>query len=350
MSAFCNHPDVMVRALIAVTIAATMAGTAAAAPVLPPAPAGVQTFTAHGFEFSVVDRPGNAGYEGGLGGINRGRGRVDSTFAIARTEVTVAQWIEFANAYRPFWSGPIGTVNELADGLKVIQAGNTFVPFPGVSPDTPARTTWRMAARYMNWLHNDKVNEAWAFNSGVYDTSTFSANGVLPITDQAAHSPGARYFFPTRDQWVKAVYWDPNRGGLDQPGYWTFPNRSDTPLIVGFPENGGQTDAAIRRLVSGPRQAFLPIASYPTQQTPWGLLGASGGETEFNEDLANNERADSGSSWLVNAVDDFSFTPGGATIPSAVVFFGFRVGAIVPSPGTSAVLLTALAVLVRRRR
>lgn len=75
------------------------------------------------------------------------------------------------------------------------------------------------------------------------------------------------------DEWIKAVYFDPDHGGTGQAGWWDQPNGSDTPLIPGLPGEGETT----ADLFTDDGAWFIPLGSYPDVQSPWGLLDVSGG-------------------------------------------------------------------------
>src|SRR5690606_23240620 len=100
-------------------------------------------------------------------------------------------------------------------------------------------------ARYCNWLHNGKVNEQWAFDTGAYDASTFGRDENGDFTDDYTPLPGARFWIPSVDEWLKAVYYDPDRHGPGEGGWWLFPDSSDDPLVIGYPEDGGETNGSL---------------------------------------------------------------------------------------------------------
>jgi formylglycine-generating enzyme required for sulfatase activity len=58
--------------------------------------------------------------------------------------------------------------------------------------------------------------------SGAYDLAT-AAPGVAP-----ARSPGAAFYIPDENEWYKAAYYSPNKGGPGVPGYYTYATQSDT--------------------------------------------------------------------------------------------------------------------------
>lgn len=102
-----------------------------------------------------------------------------------------------------------------------------------------------MAARYCNWPTNGKRPERDAFENGAYDTSTFTTNSAGTFNDQRTHTPGASFWIPTVDEWIKAAYYDPNRYGNGVEGYWLYNNQSNTAPIYNAPWNGGESNGGI---------------------------------------------------------------------------------------------------------
>lgn len=164
-------------------------------------------------------------------------GAVNHEYRIATTEVSVADWFEFVQAYQPHYRGSPADNTFTSFWIDYNSSSGTYFIQDGAA-NRPAGMAWRLAARYVNWLHNDKRLDQAAFETGVYDTSTFFTNPDGTFTDQRQHSPGARFWIPTLDEWTKAVYYDPDRYGEGQEGYWLYPNGTNTELISGDPENG----------------------------------------------------------------------------------------------------------------
>ncbi len=311
--------------------------------VLPPAPPGVQVTTDYGIEFVTVGDPGNRPTEAGELQVfpDIRIGEVTQEFRIARTEISVEQWIEFVNAYSPFYSG--GIVNPQFTGLGIgWLAGQWVASDPS---DWPTVMGWDYAARYCNWLHNGKATTAEAFESGAYDTSTFTYNPDGTSNYQLTHSTDARFWIPTLDEWTKAAHWDPalNSGS---GGYWYYPASTNGPLVQGPPDTGGQTNA-------GPETGPLPVGSYPSVMSPWGLLDTSGGVREWTETahdpfFGTRLTRGSGDSTFDPAFSDpiefaYAFGPG-------ATFVGLRVAAVVPAPSVISVWLAALGFTWKRTR
>ncbi|HPO93900.1 MAG TPA: SUMF1/EgtB/PvdO family nonheme iron enzyme [Phycisphaerales bacterium] len=291
---------------------------------------------------------GNPAYQSGIPNqaVN-GRGSVGYEYNIGRMEVTTAQWVEFFNAAfdRPqaewvpwvappdFW-GAVSTTPNTPGGLRwSVPAGNELRPVGDIS--------WRMAAVYCNWLCNGKSLDRSAFLNGAYDVSTFTFVGNR-FQDQAAHTPGAQYWIPTWDEWLKAAHFDPDKANPDGStgGWWQYSNTSDTAPVYG-PPGVGQANAGF----TSPTPFTIPLGAYPSVQSPWGLLDVAGGTNEWTEDIldagsSGRYRLFDGSRWaqdtpqarLVDGIRDK-----GGEFPHIPTFdFGLRIASSVPSPASGA--------------
>lgn len=213
-------------------------------------------------------------------------GGVDYEYRIATRELTTQEYYEFVVAYFPIFTKNNGaSVYPPFSGRWIsLTSGFPQIDDPETDLRRPATMGWEYAARYVNWLHNGKVNEEWAFETGVYDTSTFTINDDGTWNHQETHHPNARFWIPSRDEWTKAAYWDPDKDA-GKGGYWRFPNTSDIePIPSLLPENGGERNAG--SFVDG---WPLDVESFPNVKSPWGLLDMAGGaaehtETEFLDD------------------------------------------------------------------
>ncbi len=292
-------------------------------------------------------------------------GRVNYKFRIMTREVTCAEWYGFVQAYWPY------VAQNAAAGTQFIGLGSgiTFHGFANGVPqysfnedfaDRPIQVGWRYAARFANYLHNDMTNAAWAFERGVYDTSTFgtaqNGQGFNYFTDQQERSEGARFWIPSFDEWTKAGHWDPDRFGEDQGGWWQYPTTSDTAPISGEPGLGGETNG-------GPfppgQHRPLDVGSYPHVQSPWGLLDVSGGAHEWMQDAAGfvgnampNSRVLAGTSiYFSPPFMPASFDRLGVfALTSPTQLAGVRIASVIPAPGAVWVALFGLAPLASRRR
>lgn len=239
------------------------------------------SFSAYGFDFVRITDPGNRDTnDDELPGARVGG--VEYEYSMCVTEVTVAQHLEFVEAYFPLYVIRTGNKVAFSDftGPLIHAAFGQVSIVPGHQPDEPSEISWEYAARLLNWFHHGKVIEEWAFDTGAYDTSTFTQDHLGNWLHQEKHDPQARFWLPTRDEWMKAGFWDPTKNN-GQGGYWQFPNRSDIEPRLGLPSQGGERNAGERE------HGFpLPVGSYAQVQSPWGLLDMSGGQTELFESVS----------------------------------------------------------------
>lgn len=245
-----------------------------------------------GFNFMTVGDVGNIPYTGGPDDVNAGRGSVDYEYRVAQTEITTGQWLAFYHTFSV-------QSDELADLLEPIWAcrrddsyagpGRRFVLNPiHLRPEiSPVGVSWRQAAMLCNWLHNGQSSHPESLRNGAYDIETFTENEDGTFNDQDARSPGARFWIPNLDEFLKAGYYDPDKEG-NGPGWWLYGYSSDTPPVHGLPGVGHVarelSDEQLIELAGTIAENYIPLGIYPEVQSPWGLLDLLGGRTEFVED------------------------------------------------------------------
>lgn len=219
---------------------------------------------------------------------------------------------------------------------------------------------WRAAAVYCNWLHNDKQSTLAAISSGAYDISTF---GWAPVpgapqssvfTDQFTRSPGARYWIPSLDEWLKAAYFDP-AGPEATSGWWAYPNSSNTPLVPGLP---GVGDTIVGGYAPAPAQTawLVPLEAYPHAATPWGLLDISGGSSEWVEEVyypffpRTRGHAGLPADRAFHPDNNIIWLSQDSSLPFGGGREGVRIATSIPSPSVLALSPLAAAGCVRRSR
>lgn len=276
-------------------------------------------------------------------------GGVEHEYRITRTELTVQQHFEYVQAYWQYLPPEERTSPSFLGFFIRAAAGwddPQYYIYSGAE-NYPTTLSWRHAARFCNWLHNGKAAEQWAFEQGAYDASTFTDNSDGSYNDQAEHDPDARFWIPTEDEQVKALFWDPAKNAGDG-GYWRYPHSSDEPPIPGLPWEGGETNAGFYD------EDILQFdaGSYPWAASPWGLLDGSGGESEWNESGWQGGYVRGRRGTMVYQPDhqwvdrlDYSWVgsrPG--------VDYGLRLAALVPIPSTCVIASLGFAWATLRRR
>jgi formylglycine-generating enzyme required for sulfatase activity len=324
-----------------------------------------------GIDFVTVGAVNNPAWpgDGTPGALTVGRGSVPYAYRIGRLEVTTAQWVEFFNA--AFDRPAADRIPHLippdhwgaAPASPTTPGGQRWQVLPGRELAPVGSISWRMAAIYCNWLCNAKGSARSAFLSGAYDVSTFGFRpGTSYFTDQLTHAPGAAYWIPTWDEWLKAAHYDPNKNGSGQGGWWLYPTTSDTLPAYGPPgttSNGrpAQANAGWDTQAYPGRSPFdVSLGAYPAVASPWGLLDAAGGTREWTEGWAGlggpEFRYAEGSAWNDSggaaAQTDIINLPGGDFPNISTYDYGFRIASAVPTPPAS-VMVFLYAVVAGRR-
>lgn len=355
MQRWCMDKQMAASLAYGMVLWAWVPGCGVALAALPPAPQGVQVTTEYGTEFVTIGDPGNAPHVAFVPDA-RSVGSVGYTYRIARTETTSAQWAEFLTAYYPYLTDSVFSPGTTGNWVNLPNAAGVFT-VPQEYAQFPSSSSWYLAARYCNWLHNDKRTDRAAFETGAYDVSTVPINqSDVPILEQATRSPGARFWIPSQDEWIKAAYYDPNRFGAGLGGYWNFLNASDAPPVPGLPGEPGATSN-----VGPPELGFIermaPIASYPDARSAWGLFDTSGNEKEWLETLSfpglsrfrlvGGSRAGEQIGFLT---DELWWSASNLTELPPSIALGLRLASAIPTSSTACVMGVFAIVLFRRKR
>ncbi|MEO1718019.1 MAG: hypothetical protein AAFR76_13015 [Planctomycetota bacterium] len=301
----------------------------------------------YGLDFVTIGAAGNADSDPAIHlTVSHGPvGRVDYEYRIMRSKLDLASWKEFVEVAYPIREQiRIGNIELLGTRL----GASNFNAQPGEdagifiaagAQDWAATGSWRAAALYANWLHNGKGSDVEDFINGAYDLRSGES---IPRPE-----PDARFWIPNIHEWTKAVFYDPNRFGEGEPGYWTHPNGSDEVLVPGEP-GVGQTPATIFR-------DGTALGQYPDVLSPWGLqdLSGHGYESVIQYDYflggdAFQYAAASGTGleyFFEDRLGSWLSTPSTADINAR-----FRLAAAIPAPASTPVFLAAALLTPTRRR
>jgi formylglycine-generating enzyme required for sulfatase activity len=243
-----------------------------------------------------------------------------------------------------------------------VPPGNEMIPAGGIS--------WRVAAIYCNWLHNEKSLNRDAFMDGAYSALTFGNQGSV-FTDQLTHNPNARYWIPTWDEWLKAAHWSPNNPNLS--GWYTYGTGSNSQPAYGPPGvnvrvTGGfgpDPNGPLAQANAGWSSSHFPgynpysihLGAYGIT-SPWGLFDTAGAAREWTEealftsDMGPQYRRFDGSAWDFGgpAISDLIYHSGGDPPWAWERNIGFRIAGVVPSPPSAAAITLAMLLLHRSRR
>lgn len=292
-------------------------------------------------DFVTIGNPGNAADEGRYAryGETYFAGSVDYIYRLGKLEIS-REMIERANNI-----GSLGITLANLDSYGGISGGN--IP-------TRAATgiSWNEAAKFVNWLNISKRYQA-AYNfttSGPNDNATLWSFGQYSSNNQYRHKD-AFYFLPSRDEWYKGSYFDPNKAGGS--GYWDFPTGSD---IAPTPVSNGR-DAGTAVYADQPGPADIDNAG---GLSPYGTMGQGGNVYEWTEsawdgvnNLSGEDRELRGGAWKSVGVYSDSLDAAYRTFlePSnEFLFGGFRIATVPEPTSLSLLVLGGVAMAFGRRK
>lgn len=155
---------------------------------------------------------------------NAGIGSVSYVFKISKYPITNTEYAQFLNSV-----AATDTNNLYESSMSSVRGGITRSGSSG-SYSYSVKTNygnkpviyvnWYNAARYCNWLHNNKP-------SGSQDNTT-TEDGAYQLTGNSGFPTrefDAKYFIPNGDEWQKAAFY---KGGSTNAGYWDYATQSDT--------------------------------------------------------------------------------------------------------------------------
>lgn len=346
MYPFTNSPRARINSVAALGAMLTCVSTASAQGVGQP-----PNYT---WEWATITHAGNApiseaqtpGWVFDNTYFRQWSGTVNYEYRIAKTEVTCSQYAEFLNAYAQAFNFSSPSSSVTGEFLRWQSNGPGQPAHYGVPQgfaNVAINPAGLMAMMMANWLHNQKDNAPLSFRTGAYDVNAaIGGDGLL--TRIPTRTPGARFWIPSTDEWAKAVYFDPNRYGPGQEGYWQYPNSSDSPLTQGLARNGGQTLAGV---TPGSIIEYQDVGSYVNITTPWGLFDASGGWGEWTDTQYEPMiLASLGSRHYGPASDRIdNFISAGSIV---VATRGFRLASAVPAAPTAGVGVLLVLHIARR--
>ncbi len=281
-------------------------------------------------------------------------GRVTYDYYIGKYETTHTEYCDFLNAVDPGGSDEHDLHNSYM--TNITYSGGSYFVTSGWENKPIDHVNWYDAARFCNWLHNDHLTpgstetEAGAYNFDPGDSLDSRGYDDTYDNDPDAHKPDALYWIPTRDEWYKAAYYDPDKNDGDG-GYYDYPTGSDTAPTAESPP-GGNNSANFYSAVGH----ITDVGAYVSSPSPWGTFDQGGNLYEWIEEWGSStQRVLRGGSWKSPLID---LDSGGELIDNPELLAsaprGFRVASAVPEPATfllfSSGLLGLLPFLRRRKK
>ena len=269
-----------------------------------------------------------------------GYGSVGYNYNIGKYEVTAGQYTAFLNAVAGT-NDTYGLYNtgmwDTSYGCKIQQTSVSGGYSYSVASDYANRpvnyVSYWDSLRFANWLGNGQVNGST--ETGAYTlTPTGIANNTI------TRNPGwTGWAVTNEDEWYKAAYYDPNKGGIGVGGYWDCPTSSDT-INTGM----ANYDGSVGHTTTVGSYAYTSV---------YGTFDQGGNVWEWNEAIISGPyRGMRGGSfdvsgyYLQSSVRISSYDPN-----NEIDALGFRVSGV-PEPASIIALAGGLVSLlgIRRRR
>ena len=289
----------------------------------------------------TVGDPGNANDIYGFGGVSY-------TYAIGTYEVNNSEYTAFLNAVDPSGTNP-NAVYDASMGSDAENGGIIFTSGAAIGAKYAAKAGFESkpviyvsfldAMRFANWLNNGQG--AGSTETGSY---TLSLGGLAP------RIAGASIVVASEDEWVKAAYYDPTKGGSN---YWLYPTQSDSAPGTTIGSSPNQANYSDPEGGGGFSDGVREGGAYSGSASHYGTFDQGGNVWELNETVvAGFARGFRGGAWtsfksFPNELQSDSWGSYPAT--EGTNYIGFRI-AIVPEPASAVLLLGGGALLALRRR
>jgi formylglycine-generating enzyme required for sulfatase activity len=273
-------------------------------------------------------------------------GAVDYEYRIAKYETTAGQYVEFLNAvaktdpYKLYGTGMASQTSSAGITRMGISGNYSYSVISSNANKPITYVSWFDAARFCNWLHNGQGN-------GSTETGAYTLNGAMSGLNFTVN-PGAKTWIPSADEWYKAAYFDPTKGGYG--GYWRYPTRSDAPggNTIGAPHSANYNDGDY---VGYPGMALTDVGAYgKSSESYYGTNDQGGNVSEWSDDVSAQLRRVFGGSWYDPAIrmSTTSFYYAGET--GEYGNRGFRVASVPEPSALSLAMVFSTALCARRKR
>jgi formylglycine-generating enzyme required for sulfatase activity len=309
-------------------------------------------FAVVNIDYAAVGDAGNAA-DAATGSVY---GAVAYAYQIARNETTIGQYAEFLNAVAKTDSyglySPSMTTSYISGISQSGSSGSFTYSVTLGSADKPVTyVSWFDAARFCNWLQNGQQTgpeAAITAESGAYALNG-ATSGII------TKSVTATVWIPSENEWYKAAYYDPNKGGVG--GYWAQATRSDTLAgnTPGVANSANFNDGDYASYTGGSSWGITDVGAYGLNSaSAYGTNDQAGNVSEWNDAISGTSRGLRGGSWANTN------TPGFLNLDSSVSSsggpdsegyrIGFRVASAVPEPTPLVLTFMAGGAMLSRRK
>ena len=326
-------------------------------------------------DWVTVGDPGNAADTTTYGGVAY-------DYQIGKYDVTIGQYTAFLNAVAAtdtysLYNTSMATDLNMAGISRTGSSGSytySVINNGGDSSNRPITyVSWWDSARFSNWMANGQptgaqsstTTENGAYNvNGVTSGSAPGRNTVNPNTSAAP-----TFYIPTENEWYKAAYYSPVKGGVGSPGYYAYATQSDTAPgnTIGSGANqanyyAGDFAVTQSSSYSASQNYLTDVGAFTNSESFYGTFDQSGNVYQWNDldglAASGSSRGRRGGDWINDAFNLSSSFRNTLDPSNEGNNVGFRlaspVATPIPEPSTYALLaLSAVGLgghVLRRRR
>ena len=347
---------------------AAMVALVLASLAVPNAPAAIV------YDLVTVGNAGNAADTTTYGGVAY-------DYQIGKYDVTIGQYTAFLNAVAAtdtysLYNTSMATDLNMAGISRTGSSGSytySVINNGGDSSNRPITyVSWWDSARFSNWMANGQptgaqsstTTENGAYNvNGVTSGSAPGRNTVNPNTSAAP-----TFYIPTENEWYKAAYYSPVKGGVGSPGYYAYATQSDTAPGNNIGPGTNQAnyyagDYAVTQSssYSASQNYLTDVGAFSGSESFYGTFDQSGNVYQWNDldglAASGSSRGLRGGFWNYGYAFYLSSSSRFTAAPSNVgANSGFRLASpvAVPEPSTLVMGLAGIACggwqMYRRRR
>jgi formylglycine-generating enzyme len=315
-------------------------------------------------DWVTVGDPGNAADTTGYGAVNY-------EYQIGKYDVTIGQYTAFLNAVATtdtyaLYSASMASDLNIAGISRAGSSGSyaySVINNGGDSSNRPITyVSWWDAARFSNWMANGQPTGAQSSTTtenGAYNVNgatTGSAPGRNAINPNTSAAP--TFYIPTENEWYKAAYYSPVKGGVGSPGYYAYATQSDTAPGNTIGSGANQANYRLNESVysvtqsssySSSQNYLTDVGAFTNSESLYGTFDQSGNVFQWNDldglAASGSSRGLRGGSWDNDAFG-LSSSPRSSIDPSfEFPLIGFRLASpvAVPEPSTWVMGLAGIA-------
>lgn len=200
-----------------------------------------------------------------------GFGSVSYIYNVSKYEITNTEYVEFLNAIAATDSYVLYDTRMSSDARGGITRSGTSGNYSYSTKinmgNKPVNyVSWFSAARYANWLHNNKLSGPQ--NNSTTEDGAYTLNGAS--SGIFTKNVNALYWIPSEDEWYKAAYY---KSGTNNAGYWNYATQSNIdPDCVSADSNGNVPEPSVTPTVT---PTNTPTSSITPTRTPTPTITAS---------------------------------------------------------------------------